>query len=131
MAHPLTTFPDSQLAIIELLRAQLDASVTVSARVPGTQSLDASSLPLVVVRLDAAELKYPVLETVTIRVSVWHSSELDALALAQAARAELLSYGGGSKVRAILPGSGPIPTTDPESGDSVAFFTVSAYMRPI
>lgn len=134
---PTLIFPDAMLAVIEVLRdklADVDASYAqgfkVGTKVPNDKSLDAPSLPYILVRLDGSTLTQQVNEEASIRISVWHKTEAKGLALAQAARAVLLSYEGGAKIRVINPLTGVIPTSDPESGEPLSSFTVAAKLRP-
>lgn len=130
------TFPDAQLAVVTLLRAKLDTlavgeGATVGTKLPSDKSLDKPSLPYVMVRLDGSTLDKYIDEEATIRISVWHKTEALGLALAQAARAVLLAYEGGSEIRVIKPLTGAIPTSDPESGESLTSFTLAVKLRPI
>lgn len=134
---PLVVFPDPQLAVVELLRTKLSAraetfatGATVGTVTPDGEARTLTSAPYVMVRLDATASRYPVDETATIRVSVWHSSEAKSLALGQLCRALLLSYEGGEKIRVATPLTGPIPAGDPESGDPLSTFTVAIRLRP-
>lgn len=134
---PRIIFPDAQLAIVTLLREQLATldftyvdGFTVGTKVPGDKSLDDSHLPYILVRLDGALTSKRVDEDATIRISVWHKTEAQGLALAQACRALLTSYEGGSTIRVITSLTGPVPTSDPESGDPLSTFTVAVRLRP-
>lgn len=134
---PTIIFPDAMLAVVEVLRDRLELvdqtyveGFTVGTKVPADKSLDKKTLPYVLVRLDGSTLTQQVNEEATIRISVWHSTEAKGIALAQACRALLLSYGGGAKIRVIKPLSGTIPTSDPESGDPLSSFTVAVMLRP-
>lgn len=130
-------FPDAMLATVTVLRTRLAtlsqtyaAGVTVGTKVPADKSLNKTHLPYILVRLDGSTLRQQVDEEATVRISVWHTTEAKGLALAQACRALLLSYGGGTDIRVITPLTGPIPTSDPESGDPLSSFTVAVRLRP-
>lgn len=134
---PSIIFPDAQLAVVETLRERLEmvdqsyvAGFTVGTKIASDRSLDNPSLPYILVRLDGSSLTQRVDEEATVRVAVWHTSEAQGLALAQACRALLLSYEGGAKIRVITPLSGAVPTSDPESGDPLSSFTVAVRLRP-
>lgn len=123
------TFPDAQLAALELLRADARfAGVEF-----GTKPQDADAprpLPYVAIRLDRSVPRLRVLQTATIRVSVWHTSEALGLALAQSLHAVLLAYAGGDAIRNVGELAGPVPTEDPDTGAPLSFFTVAARLRP-
>ena len=134
---PTIIFPDAMLAVVEVLRDRLETvdqsyveGFTVGTKVPADRSLDTATLPYILVRLDGSTLTQQANEEATIRVSVWHSTEAKGIALAQACRALLLSYGGGTKIRVIKPLTGTLPTSDPESGDPLSSFTVAVSLRP-
>lgn len=134
---PTIIFPDAMLAVVEVLRDRLELvdqtyveGFTVGTKVPADKSLDKRVLPYILVRLDGSTLTQQVNEEATIRISVWHSTEAKGIALAQACRALLLSYGGGAKIRVIQPLTGTIPSSDPESGDPLSSFTVAVSLRP-
>jgi hypothetical protein len=135
---PAIIFPDAMLAVIEALKLKLETvsaehvtTYTIGTRVPGDKSLDKSTLPYILVRLDGSSLSRVVDETATIRIAVWHSSESKGLALAGVLRALLLSYEGDSKIRAIQSLTGTVPASDPESGEPLSSFTVAVHLRPI
>lgn len=135
---PRVVFPDPMLAVVNILRTRLASlpssaaatGATVGTRVPVDKTLDKTYLPFILVRLDGSTLNHRVDEEATIRVSVWHDSEAKGIALAQACRAILLSYEGGSEIRVATPLTGVIPTSDPESGDPLSSFTVAVRLRP-
>jgi hypothetical protein len=122
-------FPDSMLATVSVLRSSLGEDVEVGTRIP-TDRRSSSAKPYVLVRLDGSSLNRKVREVSDLRVSVWHSSEFASLALAQTCRAILLGFSGDEQVSNFRPGSGPIPTSDPETAEPLSFFTISAHMRP-
>lgn len=125
-------FPDPMLAAVTYLRTALAArSETVAdGALVGTRLPTDGQLPYVSVRLQGASLDYRIAETASLRVTVWHTSEARALALAQLCRALLLAHPGDSDVRNYSPGTGPFPAADPDNGDALASFTVAARMRP-
>jgi hypothetical protein len=134
---PTIIFPDPMLAVVEVLRDRLEMvdqtyveGFTVGTKVPADKSIDKKFLPYILVRLDGSTLTQQVNEEATIRISVWHRTEAQGIALAQACRALLLSYGGGAKIRVTKPLTGTIPSSDPESGDPLSSFTVAVVLRP-
>lgn len=132
MSRILVTFPDPIAATLSVLRARFPDFVDTTGVASG-HSLPTDrgrSSPFVQVQADATETRYPVLETSTVRVTVWHTSTAKALALAQLVRGLLLAYSGGAEVRTFSTLTGPIPASDPDSGDPLAYFTVAARLRP-
>lgn len=130
-------FPDAMLAVIDVLRDKLDhvdqdvvSGYSIGTKIPQDKTIDAPSLPYIMVRLDGSSLDKRLDEEATIRVAVWHKTEAQGLALAQVARAVLLSYEGGPAIRVINPLSGAIPSSDPESGAPLSSFTVAVKLRP-
>lgn len=127
---PAVIFPDPMLAALTVLRsAHFD--VTFGTRLPDDFAPDDKpQLPYAVVRVDNVSTRYPVVEQATVRVSVWHNDDAAGLALAQRLRATLLAYPGDTDVRSFAVLTGPVPTSDPESGDPLSYFTVAARLRP-
>lgn len=138
MAKPLVLFTDVTAGVLDLLRAGLAArddayigDVTVSAKVP-TGKVPDKGLPLVVVRHDGTPAsRYPVDETATVRVTVWHRDEPAAVRLAQLCRGLILTTRGTDLVRATRPLTGPVPAADPDTGEPIATFTVAVHPRPL
>lgn len=128
-------FPDPMLAVLDVLRPALAASaapeaqdVTVGTKAPLPRDLP-PLLPFVLVRSDGAGVESRVVEAATIRVAVWHRSEALGLALAQRVRAILLAHRGETIV-SVTPLTGPIPTSDPDSGAPLTYLTLSVRTRP-
>ena len=134
MSHPIR-FADAQLSVRDLLRTLLSGrlgsaeGVTVSTRLPGTKSDDAPALPFIAVRVDANARTYRLLGLATVRVAVWHRDEGLGVDLAALCEGLLLSA-SSPEVRSIGPVNSPLATTDPDTGDPLAFFTVVARLRP-
>lgn len=124
-------FPDPRLAALTVLRAIAPNDATY-----GTKPLDAfadaasPTMPYVMVAVDAVFRPRTPLETATIRVTVWHDDEFACNALARTLRANLLAYEGGADVRSFGALTGPIPTSDPDTGTPLSTFTVAARLRP-
>lgn len=133
MGNPFVMFADAQLGVIEILRAGLTAREeegTVTAKVPKGK-IPGSDLPLVLVRHDATPTtRYPVDQNCTVRVAVWHKTESDALRLAKVCHALVETTPGTTLIRATNGLIGPTPTSDPDTGEPMAFFTVSVHPRP-
>lgn len=129
----LVVFADARLAALEVLRANASAvapGVTFGTRQPDVAGNGGPALPYVLVGHDAAYGTSRTGETAVVRLAVWARSESSALSIAQRARAVLLAYRGGIKARGFRPLTGPIPTTDPDSGTPLAYLTVAARLRP-
>lgn len=126
-----TTYSDPRLVTIETLRAAFP-DVTVSARVPMERSLDAETLPLLVVTLDALRGdRHRADSRADVRVLAYAVGDAETFDLARRAEAALLSSAPSAEVRAYLPLSGPVPASDPESGAPLSAFTVEALLRPV
>jgi hypothetical protein len=125
-------FDDPQLATRDLLRSLLAgrpepaaAGVTVSTRLPAPDG----PRPYVQVRSEGRSRDSRLNGSATIRVRVWHRDEGLGEALASLAEALLLDASSDS-VRGFTPLVGPLPTEDPDSGEPLSFFTITARLRP-
>ena len=131
------TFPNSQLAIRNLLRTLLAdraepvaGGVTVSTKdIPGGD--EGRPLPYIQVRTDGRARDSRLNGTATVRVLVYHRDEGLGEELAALCEALLLDSSSGD-VRSIGSVAGPLspPGGDPDTGDSFTFFTISARLRP-
>lgn len=137
MTPPAIVFPDGQRAVRDLLRSLLAGrseteaqGATVGTRIPSWRSDDAPALPYVAVRLDGTFRDSRLNGRASVRVVVWHRDEGLGVALASLAEGLLLS-GHGFGVRNVGPLTGPIATSDPETGDPMTSFTVTARLRPV
>ncbi|GAA4981236.1 hypothetical protein [Actinopolymorpha pittospori] len=128
MARPIVDFPDAILATLGVLRARV-ASATFGTKAP-EEYPTAPAAPYVAVAVDSSTVRYPVTETVSLRLAVWGVDDASGYALARHLRAVLLAYEGGPEVRSYGPLTGPIPTTDPATGSPLSTFTVAARLRP-
>lgn len=130
--------PDALLATVSIIRSTLAArseTYALGATV-GTRAPDESvkpSAPFVLVAIDGAASRdrHSTDERATVRVSVWHLTDFDALALARLVFALLNAHPGDASVRFFAPLSGPIPASDPETGQPLSTFTTEARLRPI
>jgi hypothetical protein len=128
----LYVFPDAQLAALAILRADPHASGVQFGTLPLSPDMEpAPTIPYVAVRLERSVSSLKALQTASLRVSVWHESEAQALALAQVLRAVLLAASGDAAVRSFGELTGPSPAPDPDSGLPLASFTVAARLRPV
>lgn len=127
MSRIAVTFPDAMAAVLAILRPVMP---TIAFGNVQPEDRTDRPVPYVMVRLDGTTTDYPVNETATIRVAVWHRTEAEGLALIQAIRAVLCSYPGGSEVRSIRPLTGPLPTLDPDTGSPLSSITVAVRLRP-
>lgn len=134
---PAIRFPDGQLAVRDLLRALLSGrdEPEVIGAVVSTKPLPGSDeerqLPHVQVSLDGSARDSRLNGRATVRVTVTHRDEGRALALAALCEALLLAYPSG-EVRSASPVAGPIPVPDgdPDTGLPLAFFSITARLRP-
>jgi hypothetical protein len=130
---PSVVFPDAILAALEVLRAQVPGHVPGAAfgtAAPSVQRTGDLKAPYGMVALDAVFGQYPVHQSATIRVVAYGTTEAQTLALAQICRTVLLTHEGGGAARSFGELTGPIPSSDPDTGAPVAYFTVAARMRP-
>lgn len=129
MTAPAVVFPDPMLSVLDVVRPA-HATVTFGTKIPSNFDPSTAPSPYCLIRPDFTTTTYPVVENVTIRVSVWATSEASGLALAQRIRATLLTYAGGASIRSIRALTGPLPTLDPDSGAPMSTFTVAVRLRP-
>lgn len=130
---PAVTFPDAKLAALPVLRARVPAhaaGVTFVTKDYAPDDPDRPALPYVVVSVDAAFGRYPVTRSATVRLVAHTETDAEAPALAGVCQAVLLAYEGDAAVRGFGELTGPIPTTDPDTGGPVAYVTVAARLRP-
>jgi hypothetical protein len=134
VTRPVIVSPDAQRATRDVLRTALatrEPGATVSTRVPDFRSDDAPSLPYVLVRSDGRFRDARLNLRATVRVSVWHRDEGLTEDLAALCEGLLLAYEGGPAARSFQSVVGPLPAGDPETGDPLSFFTVTARLRPV
>lgn len=104
------------------------AGAHVGTRVPRTRTPE-TPVPYVVVASDApTPVAWPVLYRDTIRITVWHATQADARDLAALCQGLLVSY-SGPLVRHVWAGTGPLHTTDSETGLELASVTVGTSVR--
>lgn len=128
---PLAVPPDAERVVIDYLTAALAArsqDVTVGVNIPTTWTT--ATKPHVQVGWDGTpEVTYPVLWRCSVRVTAWSSSTTTAKALAALAHGLLLSHPGSAEVGSIRPGTGVLPTKDPDTGAQLASVSVQVNLR--
>lgn len=125
-------FPDPLPDVRDLLRRLLAdrpepyaRGVTVSVRGPSPSG----RLPHVQVASDGRYRSARLDGRATLRVLVWHEDDGRATALANLAEALLLASSSDS-VRGFRPITGALSTTDPDTGEPLSYFTLTARLRP-
>lgn len=128
-------FPDPRLALLEVLvplLAERDEpyaqGVRVSAEDPPRGQ--GARRPWVRLSVDGRVRDARLNGRATIRVAVWHSTEEDGEALAALIEALLLDAAHTADLRGCSPLVGPMPTGDPDTGEPLSYFTVTARLRP-
>lgn len=124
-------FPRGGLATRDVVRELLpdQPEVTVSTKtIPGSDG--DRSTPYVQTRGDGRSRSARLDGRALVRVAVWHDDEGLAESLAALIEARLLDYEGGSEIRGFTPGTGPLTTFDEEVGLWLAFFSITARLRP-
>lgn len=118
-------FPAPAFAVRNALRTLLPG-VVVSTKDPGPNP----ALPFVRVRTDGNFRDSRLDGRGTVRVVVWHEDEGLAADLAAEAEGRLIAYPGDALLRNVTEGTSPLTSDDPETGAPLAFFTVTARLRP-
>lgn len=129
-------YDDPAAALVRALRDALAArtepyaaDVRVAASVPTDVSAYRGDRPLVVLVQDApGRAEHRALNRVPMRGMAWHDTEDDTHDLAQLVHALVLNHSGPT-VRSVVSGSSPYVTADPDSGDPLGSFTVTAHVR--
>ncbi|WP_143740500.1 hypothetical protein [Micromonospora echinospora] len=112
------------------MRALFPAVAFGTKRLDDFAEDDVPALPYAMVASDGAFVRQPTTLVATVRVAVWGESDAAGYDLADDLHATLLGYEGGSEVRGFGPLTGPLPTEDPDTGQPLTSFTVSARLRP-
>lgn len=128
MSKVAVVFPDAMLSILNILRAAFP-EIRFGTITP--EEMRDAPVPYVMVRTDGSSTRYPIVETTTIRVSVWHATEAQGIALAQRLLAILLVHSGDEAVRSVSMLTGAFPTSDPDTGSPLSSFTIAARLRPV
>jgi hypothetical protein len=104
--------------------------VHVGTRTPTDRVPTEGPTPLVVVSQDGpGVIQRGANARSTIRISVWHATDDDAFDLAGLCQGLVISY-AGPVVRSVLPGLSPVRATDPDTGEPMAWCTVTANAAP-
>ena len=125
-------FPDARLATRDTLtsllagRTEREATgVTVS-----TKPVDPGGpRPYVRVQADGSSRTSRLDGQQAIRVSIWHRDEGLGFALARLCEALLLGAHAPG-VRSFGDRTGPLPTEDPDTGEPLSYFTITARLEP-
>lgn len=132
MTKPVVVFPDPMLWAVTFLRSFLASreetyadGVTVGTRPPAD-----GSVPFVMVRLYGGSVDRLADSEALLRVTVWHSTDDKALALAELCRAGLDAFAGDADARLCRSLTAPFPADDPDNGQPISSFTAAARMRP-
>lgn len=129
------TFPDPILETLKVLRAEFPAYVETADVDCGSLQIEEANaagvtLPYLGVFLDDDDTRYPVTSDALLRLTVWTPEDWRALEIGKVARAILRDH-RGSKIRSFGdPSTGPIPSTDPDSGQPLATMTITARLKP-
>ena len=135
MSPAAIRFPDPRLAVRDLARELLADRTEPSALGAVVSTKTASpddakrSLPHVHVRSDGSFRDSRLNGRATIRVVVWHRDEGLAQDLALLLEALLLAT-TSNRVRGFSSVTGPLPTSDPDTGEPISYFTLTARLRP-
>lgn len=122
-------FPDPQLAVRNLLRVLLAERGITATVTTKPRSAKTESLPYVQIRSDGRYRDARLNGRATIRVLVYHRDEGLGEELAGLIEAILLAA-DSAQIRGFSPVMGPIPTGDPDTGEPLSFFTLTARLRP-
>ncbi|MFG3715802.1 hypothetical protein [Micromonospora sp. NPDC047730] len=123
-------FLDPRAGTLAVLRA-LHPDVTFGTkRLDEWPEGDVPVLPYGGVFADGTFVRQRVTATATVRVVVWAETDAAGYRLADDLHADLLAYEGGPDVGGFGPMTGPLPTTDPDTGRPMTYFTVRARLRP-
>lgn len=129
------TFADPILETLKVLRAELPGFVeTADVDAGSVQVEDANAagvtLPYLMVALDDDDTRYPVTSSALLRLTVWAGEDWRALEISKIARAVLRDHRGATVRSYGDPATGPIPSTDPDSGQPLATQTITARLKP-
>jgi hypothetical protein len=128
-------FPEPRRAVRDLTRELLAGrtepealGVVVSTKPPSPDD-SKRQLPHVQVRSDGSFRDSRLNGRATIRVAVWHRDEGLGQDLALLLEALLLDA-SSARVRGFGSVSGPLPTSDPDTGEPLSYLTLTARLRP-
>ncbi|MFI7069550.1 hypothetical protein [Micromonospora sediminicola] len=121
---------DPRAGALAILRALRPDATFGTKRLEDFPEGDVPALPYGLVALDGTTVAQRVTATAAVRVAVWADDDAAGYDLAEDLHASLLAYEGGPQIRGFGPQLGPIPTTDPDTGRPMSYFTVRARLRP-
>lgn len=132
----VVVYGDPVAALVNALRAELATraepyvvDVRVAASVPTDVRAYRGDRPLIVLVQNApGTAEHRANNRVPLRGMAWHDTEDDTHDLTQLVHALVLAHSGAT-VRSVLAGSSPYVTADPDSGDPLGSFTVTANVR--
>ncbi|MDG4792699.1 hypothetical protein [Micromonospora sp. WMMD1082] len=121
---------DPRAAVLAILRERFPEVTFGTKRLEDFAAGDVPALPYARVSCDGTFVRQRVGLSATVRVAVWGETDAGGCDLSARTHAALLAYEGGPDVRGFGPQTGPLPTGDPDTGQPLCSFTVSARMRP-
>ncbi|MFD6638327.1 hypothetical protein ACFWDN_21200 [Micromonospora chalcea] len=121
---------DPRAGTLAILRALRPDARFGTLRLEDFPEGDVPALPYGLVASDGVTVAQRVTATAAVRVAVWGEDDASGYDLAEDLHAALLAYEGGPHVFGFRPQLGPIPTTDPDTGRPMTYFTVRARLRP-
>lgn len=131
----VVVWPNAAAGAITVLRDQLPnrpeayaQNATVVAHVPDDRTVTSAN-PLVMCRPDGATATQVVDQRAVVRLTCWHASEFQALALTGLCQALLIAH-TGPDMRGTEYVSGPVPGVDPYNSQPLATCVVAVHMRP-
>lgn len=130
MSKPLLAPDDAERLGVDFLTDALGSraeDVTVGVNVPPSWAKGTKAH--VQVALDGTPVVAPPLWRATLRVTCWHESTTEAKRLARLCEGLLLAHPGSPGWSGCLPGTGVLPTRDPDTGAQLASITVLAKLR--
>lgn len=137
MTNAAIAFPRATPAVRDLIRRLLDnrpeswaQGVTVSTKLPPTSSDEDPGIPRIAVRSDGRFRDSRLNGRASIRVLVWHRDEGLGEELAVLLEGLLLASSVPGVIRGFGPLIGPQSTTDPDTGNPLTYFTVTARLVP-
>lgn len=128
------TWPNAAAAAVDALRSALPgrseaftAGASVVAHVPKDRTITSGD-PLVMCRSDGDTVTTKVNQRAVVRITVWHTTEFQAIQLAGLCQGLLVAH-SGTGMRSAEYVSGPVPGLDEQNGQPFATCVVAAYMR--
>ncbi|RLK22640.1 hypothetical protein DER29_0478 [Micromonospora sp. M71_S20] len=121
---------DPRAGTLAVVRALRPDATFGTLRLEDFPEGDVPALPYGLVAADGTFVRQRVTASATVRVAVWAETDAAGYDLADDLHASLLAYVGGPQVVSFRPMTGPLPTTDPDTGRPMTFFTVRARLRP-